>query len=197
MPRAEREQQMLQVAGQVFAERGYHAASMDEIAAGVGVAKPMLYSYFGSKEGLYLAAVRRQSDRLLEALREVGALADPADQLRAGALAFFAFVAEQRAGWAVLFREAAAGGGALALQVAESRRALATTVGALLRRLAPAATSEHEPLAEAVVGAGESLANWWIAHPGETPERMADRFMAVVWNGLAALTTASGSTTDA
>ena len=182
LPRAEREQQMLDVAGRVFAERGYHAASMDEIAGGVGVAKPMLYAYFGSKEGLYLAAVRREAARLLAALREVGSSHEPREQLRAGALAFFSFVAEQREGWAVLFREAATGGGAAAAQVAQSRRELAATVGVLLHRLAPEA--DHEPLAEAVVGAGEALANWWVAHPDEPPERMADRLMAVVWTGL-------------
>jgi AcrR family transcriptional regulator len=47
---AERKQQILSVAEQVFAERGYHAASMDDIAEMVGVSKPMLYEYFGSKK---------------------------------------------------------------------------------------------------------------------------------------------------
>ncbi|MGH3746792.1 MAG: helix-turn-helix domain-containing protein, partial [Micromonosporaceae bacterium] len=57
MPRADRERQMLAVAEQVFAERGYRDASMDEIAGRVGVTKPMLYAYFGSKEGLLLATI--------------------------------------------------------------------------------------------------------------------------------------------
>ncbi len=59
MPRAEREQLILDVAGQRFASDGYHAASMDEIAAAAGVSKPMLYAYFGSKEGLYVAYIDR------------------------------------------------------------------------------------------------------------------------------------------
>ena len=52
MPRADRERQMLAVAERVFAERGFRSASMDEIAELVGVTKPMLYAYFGSKDGL-------------------------------------------------------------------------------------------------------------------------------------------------
>src|SRR5687767_14290304 len=69
VPRVERQQQMLDVAARVFAERGYHAASMDEIAAEVGVSKPMLYAYFDSKEGLYLACIDRAGQDLLESMR--------------------------------------------------------------------------------------------------------------------------------
>src|SRR5688500_7867062 len=66
MARADRERQMLQVAEQVFASRGYQAASMDEIAEQVGVSKPMLYAYFGSKDGLLLACIRRARAELHE-----------------------------------------------------------------------------------------------------------------------------------
>ncbi|MGI8624769.1 MAG: helix-turn-helix domain-containing protein, partial [Solirubrobacteraceae bacterium] len=48
VPRAVREEQMLRVAGEVFAERGFHPASMDEIAGRADISKPMLYAYFGS-----------------------------------------------------------------------------------------------------------------------------------------------------
>ena len=52
VPRTVREPQILEVAGRVFAARGYHAASMEEIAGQAGVTKPLVYAYFGSKEGL-------------------------------------------------------------------------------------------------------------------------------------------------
>src|SRR2546425_13151993 len=72
VPRAVREPQMLDAAVAVFAERGYHGASMDEIAAGAGVTKPMVYSYFGSKEDLYLACIDHARTRLMEAGGEAG-----------------------------------------------------------------------------------------------------------------------------
>src|SRR4051812_12040595 len=59
VPRAEREQQILAAAEEVFAERGFQATSMDEVSLRVGVSKPMLYEYFTSKEGLLLACVAR------------------------------------------------------------------------------------------------------------------------------------------
>ena len=68
MPRERREQQILDVAGAIFARAGYHSASMDEIADAAGVSKPMLYAYFSSKEGLYLAYIKRAGGQLLERL---------------------------------------------------------------------------------------------------------------------------------
>src|ERR1035437_876579 len=70
MPRPQRERQMLEVAGKAFAARGFHAVSMDEIAERAGISKPMLYHYFGSKEGLYVAYVRQQGTALLAGMRD-------------------------------------------------------------------------------------------------------------------------------
>src|ERR1700743_1070403 len=68
MPRPLREQLILRVAGQVFADGGYERASMDRIASLAGVSKPMLYAYFGSKEGLYLPSVERPGGELVRRL---------------------------------------------------------------------------------------------------------------------------------
>ena len=68
MPRSVREPLILGVAGQVFADDGYEHASMDRIAELAGVSKPMLYAYFGSKEGLYVAYIERNGHELLERL---------------------------------------------------------------------------------------------------------------------------------
>ena len=56
---------MLEVAGRVFAAHGFHDASMDEIAQDAGISKPMIYNYFGSKEGLYFAYIELAGQRLL------------------------------------------------------------------------------------------------------------------------------------
>src|ERR1044072_6325922 len=67
-PRAVREAQMVAAAERLFSERGFHGVSMDEIAAVSGITKPMLYDYFGSKEGLFLACMERARGRLFEAI---------------------------------------------------------------------------------------------------------------------------------
>ena len=108
----------------LFAERGYAAVKMDEIAAAVGVTKPLLYNYFGNKERLYIACMERAGDALTATVAEaVAATANPGEALGAGVRAFFAFLDSDRAAWAVLFDETLPRGGEVADRVADYRGA--------------------------------------------------------------------------
>lgn len=64
--RLNRERQILDAALKVFAAMGYSGASMDAVAAGAGVTKPTLYSYFPSKESLFQAMMLGKRDRMLD-----------------------------------------------------------------------------------------------------------------------------------
>ena len=181
MPRERREQQILDVAGAVFARAGYHSASMDEIADSAGLSKPMLYVYFGSKEGLYLAYIERAGGELVERL--VGA-APPEDQSTAGLKAriteFLAFVEEHGDGWKVLFRELAS-----TRPFAERVARLRLRIAEAIRRMIDSAGLDHPPpasdaIAHAIVGAGESLANWWLDHPEIPRDQVAGWYLSVV-----------------
>jgi AcrR family transcriptional regulator len=191
VPRVVRERQMLEVAERTFAERGYHAASVDAIAEGAGITKPMVYAYFGSKEGLYLACMERARRRLFESI-DVAADADaaPDEQLWQGLLAFLAFVSEQRDSWTVLFRETTTLGGPFADEAARLRRQIARLVAQLLGEavaaegLDPDRMEATEPLAHALVGAAEAIARWWIEHPEEKKDRVARWLMNFIWMGL-------------
>ncbi len=181
MPRERREQLILDVAGQVFARAGYESAPMDEIADRAGVSKPMLYTYFGSKEGLYLAYIERAGGELLERL--VGAA--PADDnstagLRARISEFLAFVEEHGDGWKVLFRELAS-----TRPFAERVAGLRSRIVEAVRRMVDAAGLAYPPpasdaIAYAIVGAGESLANWWLDHPEIPRDEVAAWYLGVV-----------------
>ena len=167
MPRSVREPLILAVAGQVFAQDGYERASMDRIAAGADLSKPMLYAYFGSKEGLYSAYIEVTGGALVERLVAADRAADPADRIRAVTAEFLAFVSEQGDGWRVLFAEMNANR-PLVEVVAQLRTRIVSEVRTMLEGSdgrpglrAPAS----EGVAAAIVGAGESLANWWIQHP--------------------------------
>ncbi|HEY0701100.1 MAG TPA: helix-turn-helix domain-containing protein, partial [Micromonospora sp.] len=107
LPRAIREQQMLDAAVRTFSLRGYHAASMDEIAEAAGISKPMVYAYLGTKEELFTAVLHREGTRIMEAVAAAVVPGLPPDQqLWRGLRAFFAFVGAHRDGWAVLYRQA-------------------------------------------------------------------------------------------
>src|SRR5258705_9842258 len=106
LPRAERERQMLETAHALFAERGYAEVTMDEVAAAVGVTKPLLYNYFGNKERLYAACMAPAAEALADAIvAALRAAASPAEALSSAIHAFFAFLDADREGWRVLFDE--------------------------------------------------------------------------------------------
>jgi AcrR family transcriptional regulator len=186
MPRSMREELILRVAGQVFAQGGYERASMDGIAQLAGVSKPMLYAYFGSKEGLYLAYVERTGSELVQRLvrADRSEATDPRPtRLRAVIDEFLAFVEEHRDGWTVLFRELNASR-PLAEQVATLRTRIVDEVRQMLEGdgsqtptgLRPPAS---EGVAEAIVGAGESLANWWLKKPSVPRENVVDWYVGL------------------
>jgi AcrR family transcriptional regulator len=177
VPRAVREPHMLEMAGRVFAARGFHDASMDEIAEAAGISKPMLYSYFGSKEGLYFAYVDQAYRELISAIDQAVAAAgpDPERQLRAGNHAYYVYVGEHRHAFRVLFREMGDPGGELAPQ----RHRLARRVGAAIEQIVrasearPWSAAETEALAEAWIGAARSMADWWLDHPEVSAEAVS------------------------
>src|SRR5262249_13367875 len=122
LSRMDRMEQTLLAAHQLFAERGYAEVKMDEIAAAVGVTKPLLYNYFGNKERLYIACMERAGDALTATIAvAVGASSSPSEALGAGVGAFFSFLDSDRAAWAVLFDETLPNHGEVADRVAEYR----------------------------------------------------------------------------
>ena len=183
VPRAVREEQMLAVAGEVFAERGFHATSMDEIAERADISKPMLYAYFGSKEGLYSAYVQRAGGELVEAMdAAVDPALAPGEQVYASMMAFLGFVEEHRQGWAIMQRELASRGGPFAEDVARVRGQIVKRMAVLLAQRLD--EDRADALATGFVGAGESLAAWWLDHPDVPREQVAQHIMDVGWAGI-------------
>jgi AcrR family transcriptional regulator len=177
MPRATREQEMLDAAERVFAERGYRPASMNEIAETAGISKALLYSYFDSKEGLYIACVERVRARLFQRAEAAAAAADdPAGQLEAFVRVFFDHIDEGREAWWVLYGEASAAA------IGEMRRKNAELIARLLRAAARATNglpsdAAVELLAYSLVGGGELAARWWLEHPEVPKEQVVDRYV--------------------
>lgn len=194
LPRAVREQQMMDAAVTVFARYGFHAASMEEVAEVAGISKPMLYLYLGSKEELFLACIRREADRIRTAI--VSALDDDLPPDRAlwhGVRAFYAVVAEHRDAWRVLHQQAPAHGDPFAAEVAALRSSIVDFVTVLIER----AVAERRPrgrrrptaddlgaLAHSLVGACEALADWSVTRPDEDPDVTSARLMNFAWLGL-------------
>ncbi|MDX3573633.1 TetR/AcrR family transcriptional regulator [Streptomyces sp. ID05-47C] len=197
MPRAVREQQMLDAAVETFGRRGYLAASMDEIAELAGVSKPLVYLYLNSKEDLFTACIRREAEALVGAVRAGVDTGLPADrQLWDGLLAFFAHTGRHPHAWSVLHIQARTHGETFAAEAAAMRAEIVAFVTQLI--VVAAREAHRDPdlperevagLAEALVGAAESLAAWANTAESVTPRQAAATLMNFAWAGLGNLMT--------
>src|SRR3546814_3852597 len=68
--RAETRQAVLVAAVRMFNERGFHATSLDDVAASLGVTKPVIYHYLGNKDQVVFECVRIGLAQLREARSE-------------------------------------------------------------------------------------------------------------------------------
>jgi AcrR family transcriptional regulator len=193
VPREVRELEMLDAAADAFARLGYNAASMEEIARAAGISKPMLYSYFGSKEGLFQACARRVGEQLREAVRAASAAAElpPDERLWHGLLAVFGFIDEHREMWTMFHPPAGAEVPAtMQAGAVEGREAMSELLSELLSGAAvsegigPEAAAEAAPIAYGFTATVIGIAGWWMEHPEEPKELQALRVMNLTWTGL-------------
>jgi AcrR family transcriptional regulator len=185
-------EQTLGVAHGLFAERGFGDVTMEEIAAAVGVTKPLLYNYFGNKERLYIACMEQAGDSLTETVGAAIAGTDsPGDALGAGVRAFFAFLDTDRAAWAVLFDETLPSSGEVAEKVSSYRDGIVALVSQSLLAQVPEARRgatrvEIEALSAALLGAAEELARWWLRTEAISAGEAAELLISTVEPGIRA-----------
>ena len=195
-------EQTLAVAHALFAQRGFGDVTMEEIAAAVGVTKPLLYNYFGNKERLYIACMERAGDSLTRTVDEaVSATDSPGEALGSGVHAFFAFLDSDRAAWAVLFDETLPVGGEVADRVAACRGQIVELVSqSLLAQLPESrrgrARIEIEALSAALLGAAEELARWWLRTEAISAEEAAELLISTVEPGIRARSAIDNSPTS-
>ncbi|MCL6522619.1 MAG: TetR/AcrR family transcriptional regulator [Firmicutes bacterium] len=101
-----RREEIIQVAAELFREKGYRNSTLAEVAARLGVTRPALYHYIRSKEELLSEIYGRVMSRLLGQLEEILARGlDPVESLRAILVAHVEFVIRNRAIVTVFFQE--------------------------------------------------------------------------------------------
>jgi AcrR family transcriptional regulator len=188
--RSERAGTILDAAAATFAARGYHDASMDEIARRAGVSKPVVYAQFGSKDELYVACVERAASKFHTALEDsVRAVQTPEERIWTGVLTLLEHVERERAEWTMLFDDSARMG-PVASATARLRGETEALIASLFTDTARQAGIEGsaleamEPLGVGFVGTAEALARWWLDHPETPKENVAMYFMNYLWSGL-------------
>jgi AcrR family transcriptional regulator len=187
VPRPVRARQLVELGEELFAERGFAKASMDELARRAGVTKPVIYELFGSKDGLFRACLEGLALRLAESIADAargaddaGAAPDPEARLRAGGVAFLRFAAENRVAYELLYE------GRFSDAAANVRRRQATLIFELMKEMAreDVDPGELEVAANAVNSAYEGVAHWMWDHPEMDVEELADWTVELLLPGL-------------
>ena len=187
LPAAERREQLLDVAMTVFADQGYHGASMNHVAALAGVTKPVLYQHFPSKRELYIELVEGVSNQLAESVTTAARSETSARGQAVSALtAYFRFVDDNQREFHLLFgrsapREEEFGSGS---RMVEDR--MADTITELLDKRLDLET--RQVFARAIVGMSEGVCRHWVAQETRpSAESLAKQIADLLISGLAGL----------
>ena len=198
MSAAERREQLLEIARELFAERGFEGTSVEEIASRAGVSKPVVYEHFGGKEGAYAVVVDRETKTLHTAIRD--ALTTPGagsrELLERGAMALLQYIDERPDGFRILSRDPSRDPQAVPTpgQPTGSFASILSDIAVQVEDLLAAEFTKtgHDPqfaglYAQALVGLVAQTGQLWLDNREPSREVVARHLINLAWNGMAHL----------
>ncbi|GAB2522693.1 TetR/AcrR family transcriptional regulator [Nocardiopsis aegyptia] len=184
----ERRQQLVEIGRELFAERGFDATSVEEIAARAGVSKPVVYEHFGGKEGIYAVVVDREMRTLLDMMGEALTADNARTKIEKAALALLRYVEENTVGFRVLTRDS---------HVASATGSFASLLNDIASQVEHIMVDEfadrgYDPAlapmyAQALVGMWALTGQWWLEVRRPKREVVAAHLVNLAWNGLSSL----------
>jgi AcrR family transcriptional regulator len=186
LPRDERRGQLLAAASEVFVDRGFHAAGMDEIADHAGVSKPVLYQHFSSKLELYLAVLQRHVDNLVSGVRQaLRTTTDNRQRLRSAVQAFFDFIEHDSQGYRLIFENDYVTEPQVAAQVRVATESCTDAVFDLISRDSGLEAHRARMIAVGLVGISVDCARYWLgADRPISKEDAVEGTVQFAWGGL-------------
>jgi AcrR family transcriptional regulator len=182
---SERRAQLIDVGRAMFAQRGYEATSMEEIAERAKISKPMLYEHFGGKEGLYAVIVDREMDYVVRRMTEAIGTGSPRERIERATVTFLQYVHDHPDGFAVLSHDA---------PVPSTRGRLSSLLNDLAERVGDVFAAAFKsagydqraaPIyAHALVGMVTFVGKWWTEVRKPAIEEVAKHVGALAWMGL-------------
>lgn len=179
-----------QAASELFAERGYQATSIDEVAKRSGVTAPVLYDHFASKQDLHRRLLERHYAELRVLWREqLGGEDPPAQRIPRAIDAWFAYVEAHPYAWRMLFRDTTGEPEVRAIhdEVIAQSRAAVMPLFLRERGIDDAAAAEVEALDmawEVMRAVLQGLALWWYEHRHVPREQVVATAMNALWIGF-------------
>ena len=188
MPAAQRRSQLLETAVHVFADRGYHAASMNDVAEAAGVTKPVLYQHFSSKRELFVELLTSIGDELRDTIAKATTDASgPRQQIEQGMVAYFRFVDSRTDSFRVLFGSGARRDPEFASFARSVEESIAESIAQLI--VVDGQPAEHsDVLANGIVGMTEAASRHWLAHDRSPDvDTLAEQLSRLAWSGMRGL----------
>jgi AcrR family transcriptional regulator len=183
---AARRAQLVDVGRAVFAQRGYEATTVEEIAERAKISKPIVYEHFGGKEGLYAVIVDREVEHIVGRIVEAITSGSARARLEQAVVAFLTYVKQRPDGFAMLLRDAP-----LSKRSGEMPALmydLADRVGDIFTQQFKKAgyDAKAAPIyAHALVGMVAFVGQWWTESRKPPPaETVASHIAALAWMGL-------------
>lgn len=189
MTGGERRVQLMDIGKTVFAERGFAAASIEEIAQRAGVSKPIVYGHFGGKEGLYSAVLEREVTTVQDMIaRALDGSQEPLDLVEGAADALLEYIETERDGFRILVRDAPLG---------SEDGTLPTVLGVVAERAESILLEQFRargfepsmaPLySRALVGMVALVGQWWLEAGVPGRDQVREHLVGLAWNGLSGL----------
>jgi len=188
---AEARREVIEVAAtEVFAQRGYHQASMDEIARRSGVSVPVVYDHFRSKQDLHRRLLERHFASLRTIWHEQLAGDDPLEQRLARAIeAWFAYVQTHPYAWRMLFRDTTGDPQTEAIHLEVAAQSRAALLPLVARESGPQNIAGSGDVAldmvwEVMRAVLQGLALWWYDHQRVPRDQLVATAMNALWIGF-------------
>ncbi|MGC4933706.1 TetR/AcrR family transcriptional regulator [Gordonia sp. DT30] len=185
LPRSARRLQLLEAASEIFVERGYHSAGMDEIAIHAGVSKPVLYQHFPSKLDLYIAVVDSHAEKLVvDVNNALLTTTDNRQRVQAAVQAFFDFIDSDNSGYRLIFASDVMDP-AVIRRTEGATEACVDAVYGLVMQDSGLDPYRSRMLAAGLVGASQVNARYWLEARRPIDKQTAiDTTVALLWGGL-------------
>ncbi|QPK81661.1 TetR/AcrR family transcriptional regulator [Schaalia sp. ZJ405] len=181
-----RREQLVTVARSLFAQKGFDATSVEEIASKAKVSKPVVYEHFGGKEGIYAVIVDREVQSLVSSLH---ASLDSSDRprllLENATLALLNYIESNSDGFRVLVRDA---------PTDPSLGSFSSILGDVANRVEHLLAEQFarsglnagwSPLyAQMLVGLIAQVGQWWLDDRRLDKDEVAAHVVNLVWNGI-------------
>ena len=181
----ERREQLLDVGRTLFAEKGFEAVSVEEIASKAGVTKPVVYEHFGGKEGLYAVLVDREMNDLLASMTDALTAGSARTLLEQAGMALFDYIDTNPDGFRILVRDSPVS------QSSGSFASLIVDVAAQVEHLLASQFASHDistkyaaVYSQALVGMVALTGQWWLDVRKPRKEDVVSHLVNLAWNGL-------------